>query len=174
VPPRLLADPDATLGTPAELFVIPDHYIFRMLYSQGVPLEELGIPTRDGSPVETDHRAIWRRFAEHFYLFAGTPTALWIKDELVGVFGVDKRLNAENADAIYDELESRLATPEFSPRVLFERFDIEVLATTDAATDTLEHHRALRAEGWTHVRPTFRPDAVVQLDAEGWRGSVER
>ena len=173
VPPRLLADPDATLGTPAELFVIPDHYIFRMLYSQGVPLEQLGIPPRDGSPVETDHRAIWRRFAEHFYLFAATPTAQWIKDELIGVFGIDRRLNAENADAIYDELEARLATPEFSPRALFERFDIELLATTDAATDTLEHHRALRAGGWTHIRPTFRPDAVVQLDAEGWRGSVE-
>ena len=50
VPPALLADPGATLGTPAELFVIPDHYVFRMLYSEGVPLEDLGVPSRDGTP----------------------------------------------------------------------------------------------------------------------------
>jgi glucuronate isomerase len=172
VPPELLADPSATLGTPAELFVIPDHYVTRMLYSQGVRLAELGVPSRDGTPVETDHRAIWRRFAEHFHLFRGTPTGLWLKDELVSVFGVEKALSAENADAIYDELSEKLARPEFSPRVLFERFNIETLCTTDAATSALDDHRSLREEGWTNVRPTFRPDAVVNLDAEGWRENL--
>lgn len=173
VPPKLLADPSATLGTPAELFVIPDHYVTRMLYSQGVSLEALGVPTRDGTPVETDHRAIWRRFAEHFYLFRGTPTGLWLKDELVSVFGTEKTLNAENADSIYDELSEKLARPEFSPRALFKRFNIETLCTTDAATSALDDHRSLREEGWTQVRPTFRPDAVVNLDAEGWRENLD-
>lgn len=174
VPPRLLADPDATLGTPAELFVIPDHYVTRMLYSQGVSLASLGVPTRDGSSVETDHREIWRRFAAHFYLFRGTPTGLWLKDELVRVFGVTKPLNADTADAIYDELTEKLAEPEYRPRALFKRFHIEVLCTTDAATDTLAEHRSLQREGWTNVRPTFRPDAVVNLDAEGWRENLDR
>ena len=90
VPPKLLADPDATLGTPAELFIIPDHYVFRMLHSQGIPLEEIGVPTRGGTPVETDHRRIWQRFAEAFYLFRGTPSGLWLSTELVEVFGVDE------------------------------------------------------------------------------------
>ena len=168
VPPELLADPDARFGSPAELFVIPDHYVLRLLYSQGVPLEQLGVPTLDGSPVETDHRAIWRRFAEHFYLFRGTPTGLWLKSELREVFGIDTPLNAETADAVYDALADKLAQPEFTPRALFERFNIEVLCTTDAATSPLAAHKSLRNEGWTNVRPTFRPDALLNLTAKGW------
>ncbi len=97
VPPSLLADQDATLGTPAELFVIPDHYVFRMLYSRGVPMEDLGVPTLDGAPVETDHRRIWQRFCENFHLFRGTPTGLWLSDELINVFGVTEKPSAESA-----------------------------------------------------------------------------
>ncbi len=177
--PALIADPNATLGTPTDLFVIPDHYVTRMLYSQGVRLEDLGVPARDGAladstVAEPDHRKIWRRFAEHFYLFRGTPTGLWLKDELAGVFGVDRPLTAENADAVYDELSEKLSRPEFSPRALFKRFNIEVLCTTDAATDTLDAHRSLRAEGWTNIRPTFRPDAVTDLQTEGWRDHITK
>ena len=173
VPPELLADPDARFGSPAELFVIPDHYVTRMLYSQGVALEQLGVPTLDGTPVETDHRAIWRRFAEHFYLFRGTPSGLWLKSELLEVFGIEKPLNAANADVIYDALTDKLAQPEFTPRALFKRFNIEVLCTTDAATSPLAAHKSLHAEGWTNVRPTFRPDALLNLTAEGWQGDLE-
>lgn len=174
VSPKLLADPDATLGTPAELFVIPDHYVFRMLHSRGVSMENLGVPTRDGTPVEMDHRKIWQRFAENFHLFRATPTGLWLADELVNTFGVEEKLTGESADRIHDHLEEKLRSPEFAPRALFERFNVEVLCTTDAATDTLEHHERLRDEGWENVRPTFRPDAVVNLDAEGWRENVDR
>jgi glucuronate isomerase len=166
--PALLADPDATLGTPAELFIIPDHYVFRMLYSQGIPLEDLGVPTRDGTPVETDHRRIWQRFAEHFYLFCGTPSGLWLTTELVELFGVDERLDGESAQRIYDHLEEQLARPEFTPRALLDRFNIELLCTTDAATDTLEHHRRLHDDGLRHIRPTFRPDAVMHIGNPAW------
>jgi glucuronate isomerase len=172
VPPALLANPAARLGTPAELFIIPDHYVFRMLYSQGVALEDLGVPTRDGTPVESDHRAIWQRFAEHFYLFRGTPTGLWLADALVNLFGVDEQLNSASAQRIYDHLEAQLARPEFAPRALLERFKIELLATTDAATDTLDHHRKLHADGLRHIRPTFRPDAVMDIAASGWREQI--
>jgi glucuronate isomerase len=170
VPPVLLAEQDATLGTPAELFVIPDHYVFRMLYSQGVPMEDLGVPTLDGTPVETDHRRIWQRFCENFHLFRGTPTGLWLSDELINVFGVTEKPSAESAQRLYDYLEERLSSPEYSPRALFERFDVEVLCTTDAAEDALEHHLALKEQGWGGiVRPTFRPDAVTNLATPDWR-----
>jgi glucuronate isomerase len=175
VPPKLLADPEATLGTPAELFIIPDHYVFRMLYSQGVPMEDLGVPTVDGTPVESDHRRVWQRFCENFHLFRATPTGLWLTDELVNVFGVTEKPTGENAQTIYDYLEERLASAEYTPRALFERFNVEVLCTTDAATDALEHHASLRAEGWGgKVRPTFRPDGVTDISAAGWRENIER
>jgi glucuronate isomerase len=174
VDPRLLGDDAATLGSPADLFVIPDHYVFRMLHSQGVHLEDLGVPTRDGTPVETDHRRIWQRFAERFHLFRGTPSGLWLTDVLVNLFGVEERLDGATAQRVYDLVAARLAEPGFRPRALFERFGIEVLCTTDAPTDGLEHHRALRDAGFSGVRPTFRPDAVLDVTAAGWQGQVDR
>lgn len=173
VDPALLADPTARFGSPTELFLIPDHYIFR-IYSRGIPLQALGIPTSDGSPVETDYRKIWQLFAEHFYLFRGTPSGLWLKDELTNVFGVDEPLNARNAGYIYDYLTEQLALPAFSPRALFKRFNIEVLCTTDAASDRLEKHQSLHAEGFTQIKPTFRPDAVVNPDTPGWRENLTK
>jgi len=175
VDPRLLADPDYDFGSPVDLLIIPDHYIFRMLYSQGVALEDLGIPRQDGAPVEGDHRKIWQTFAEHFYLFRATPTGIWLNQELYEVFGVREKLDGATAQAIYDQIAAKIAAPEFRPRRLFEQFNIEVLCTTDAATDPLDHHRAIRESGWEGcVRPTFRPDAVVNLDAEGWRANIDR
>ncbi len=174
VDPKLLADENASFGTPADLFIIPDHYVFRMLYSQGISLERLGIPRRDSAPVESDHRRIWRLVCEHWYLFAGTPTGLWLRDELRDVFGIDRKISPANADDIYDALAEKLAQPEFSPRRLFERFNIEVLATTDEAADSLSHHQAIRASGWPgRVIPTFRPDSVVNVDTAGWPANIE-
>ncbi len=174
VPPALLADPTARLGTPSELFIIPDHYILRMLVSQGVPMEQLGVPTRDGTPVESDHRRIWQRFADHFHLFRGTPSGLWLQAELGELFGVEERLTGASAQRIYDHLEAQLADPAFTPRALLDRFNIELLATTDAATDTLDEHRQLHAAGLTQIRPTFRPDALVNIDAPEWPQHLAR
>jgi glucuronate isomerase len=171
VPPELLADPDARFGDPAELFIKPDHYVFRMLYARGVPMESLGVPTRDGSGVETDPRAIWRTFCEHFHLFRGTPTGLWLKVELIDLFGVDVKPSADTADALFDQLQETLATPEFRPRALLKRFGIETLATTDAAGDDLSAHERMREEGLP-VRPTFRPDAVLHVANASWRASL--
>lgn len=177
VDPALLADENASLGTPADLFIIPDHYVFRMLYSYGVPLEALGLPRRDGGPVETDHRKIWQTFAEHFHLFRGTPSGLWLAHELYEVFGIQKKLNGATAQEIYDELVYKLGQPEYRPRALFDRFNIEVLCTTDAAADSLAHHKAIKESGWPGaqraVRPTFRPDGVVNILAPGWRSNVD-
>lgn len=173
VDPRLFADPEATFGTPAELFIIPDHYVFRMLYSQGVPLESLGVPRIDGGAVEQDHRKIWQLFAENFHLFRGTPTGIWLTQELIELFGIEQNLTGETAQAIYDQIAEQLARPAFQPRALFERFNIEVLNTTDAATDLLEHHKAIRESDWEgDIRPTFRPDAVVNLVSAGWQEKI--
>ncbi len=173
VDPRLFSTPDATFGTPADLFIIPDHYVYRMLYSQGIPLESLGIPRADGGPVEQDHREIWQTFADNFYLFRGTPTGAWLSHELAAVFGVTQKLNGETAQAIYDQIAECLAQPEFRPRALFERFNIQVLCTTDPAWDGLEHHQAIRSSGWKgDIRPTFRPDKVVNLGTPAWQANI--
>src|SRR5262245_37401890 len=170
VDPRVLADPDYSFGSPADLLIIPDHYVLRMLYSQGIPMEKLGVRPQDGGEVETDHRQIWQTFAEHFYLFRGTPTGMWLTHELYDVFGVEDKLTGESAQDIYDQLSEKVAQPEFRPRRLFERFNIEVLCTTDAATDPLNHHQAIRASGWTgQVRPTFRPDALFNISTTEWK-----
>jgi glucuronate isomerase len=171
VPVSLLRD-DAPLGDPASLLVVPDHYVVRMLYSQGVAMEDLGLPRRDGGPVEHDGRAIWRRFCEHFHRFAGTPTALWLKHELIDLFGVDERPAASNADALYDHLSARLGESAYRPRALFERLGVEVLCTTDAATDDVSAHERLQAEGYA-VRPTFRPDAVIDPARDDWHESLD-
>ena len=144
--PRWYAD-DAPFPDPARLFVTPDHYIFRMLYSQGVTLEEMGIPRRDGGEVETDARKIWRKFAERYYLFRGTPTRLWLDQAFAELFGMTVRLSAETADDYFDRISECLAKPEFRPRALFERFKIEVIATTESPLDPLAAHDAIKASG---------------------------
>lgn len=174
VDPKLLAT-NARFPDPAALLVIPDHYVTRMLYSQGIPLERLGIPTLDGTPVEQDPRQIWQLLADHFHLFRATPSGAWITHELEGVFGITDPLDGAHAQAIYDQIQAKLETPAFLPRALFERFNIEVLCTTDAAGDSLEHHQALRDSGWRgQVRPTFRPDIAVTLTHAAWRAEIDR
>ncbi len=174
VDPKILAF-NEPFPDPTELFLIPDHYIFRMLYSQGIKLEELGIPTIDGTEVEKDHRKIWKKFAEKFYLFLGTPTSVWLTHELFTAFDIKERLNADNAEIIYDTIEKRLREPDFLPRNLFEKFNIEVLSTTDSASDKLEYHQIIKDSGWKgKVIPTFRPDAAVNLDKPNWKSEIDK
>lgn len=165
VDPRLFAAPRATFGDPAELFIIPDHYVTRLLYSQGIQLEAL---------LTGDHRKIWRLFCENFYRFRGTPSSIWLAHELSVVFNIDEKPSTANADLLYDLITEKLAQPEFLPRALFERFNIEVLCTTDAATDTLETHQAIRAAWDGRIIPCFRPDGVVNLDAPGWQQNIDQ
>ena len=173
VDPRVLAT-NEPFAEPAALIVQPDHYILRMLYARGVSLEALGVPRRDGTPVEADPCKVWQRFAEHYYLFSGTPTGAWLDYELHEVFGVRERLGPETAARVYDDIREKLASPEFRPRALFERFGIEVLATTDQAADPLDHHRTIRTSGWRgKVIPCFRPDAVFRIAAPRWNAELD-
>jgi glucuronate isomerase len=143
---------------PVTLFVQPDHYIFRMLYSQGVSLEELEV----GKTPISDPRRVWRLFASKYYLFRGTPTRLWLDYAFQELFGLTERLSPATADSSYDTIAAKLATPEFRPRPLYERFNIEVLSTTDSPLDALSDHKAIRESGWKgRIIPAFRPDPVV-------------
>jgi glucuronate isomerase len=171
--PRWFAE-NKPFPNPAALFIQPDHYIFRMLYSQGIPLESLGIPQEDGKQ-SADPREVWRIFARNYYLYRGTPTRLWMDYALENVFGLTERLSAANADEFYGAIEKKLQTPEFLPRALFERFNIEVLSTTDSAFDSLEFHQAIKASGWKgRVLPTFRPDAVVDAEFLGFQDNLKK
>jgi glucuronate isomerase len=160
---------------PATLFVQPDHYVFRMLYSQGVALEALGIPPQDGSAAEADTRAIWRLFARHFGLFRGTPTRMWFEQSLEALFGIRDRLCEANADELYDRIAEALKQPAFRPRALYERFNLEVIATTDSPLSDLAAHAAIRDSGWHgRVLPAYRPDFTVDPQRDGFRANVVR
>ena len=168
VDPSLFSSPNGSFGSPVELLIQPDHYVLRMFYSQHISYETLLSKTEDP-------RKIWQIFAENFYLFRGTPSGLWFTHAIESVFGVTEKLNPDSAHRIYDQIDAALASPEFSPRVLFEKLKIEVLATTDAATDTLQHHQAIRDSGWGgRIIPTFRPDGVTNLDAPSWRQNIDK
>jgi glucuronate isomerase len=177
VDPGILAE-DRAFPDPARLIIVPDHYLTRLLLSQGVPPADLGVPTVDGGPVETDGRTIWRRFAAHWYLFRGTPSRLWLEETFRTVFGITTPLSPATADEIYDAIADQLARPEFRPRALFERFNIEVLATTESPLDDLSRHAKLAADGWGgpggRVITTFRPDNVVDMEFDGWADNVAR
>jgi glucuronate isomerase len=160
---------NAPFGNASELLLQPDHYLFRMLYSQGVRLEDLGIGA------DADPRAAWRILAEHFHLFRGTPSRVWLDWVFAEVFGLRVRLVAETADLYYDTITDALQRPEFAPRALFERFDIEVIATTESPLDSLEHHQAIRESGWAgRVITAYRPDPVVDPEFDGFPANLAR
>lgn len=162
---------DEPFPDPSTLFIKPDHYVFRMLYSQGIELERLGI----GQATIDNPRKIWKIFADHYYLFRGTPTRIWLDYAFSELFGIEERLSPSNADRLYDVIDEKLRQPAFRPRALFEKFKIEVLATTDSPLDTLEHHLAIRKSGWKgRVIPAFRPDSVVDPDFPGFAENIAR
>ena len=158
-----------------ELFVIPDHYVLRMLVSQGVSPDALGVARRDGSVSQTDRRESWRLFAAHYHLFRATPSRLWLDHVFETLFGIHETLSADNADAIYDAINVQLAQPEFRPRALFDRFNIEVLATTESPLDDLFHHAMIASSGWGgRVITTYRPDPVMDPDHENFAENLDR
>ncbi len=160
-------------GNAAELLLQPDHYLYRMLYSQGVSLEVLGIPAQ-GRPSDMDPREAWRLFAANQHLFRGTPSSMWLDHVFAEVFGFATRLSAETADAHFDAIGAALGTDAFRPRALFERFNIELLATTEGPQEDLVHHRAIRDSGWAgRVVTAYRPDPVIDAEHEQFRPALE-
>ena len=159
---------------PAELLITPDHYVYRMLYSQGIQLEQLGIH-RDGDRATSTPEQVWQLFADHYYLFQGTPTRLWLDHVFGTIFGLEVGLSSDTADTYYDTIQAKLTSAEFLPRALFDKFNIELLATTEAPLDDLRHHAALLDSDWTgRVITTFRPDPVVDPEFENFQTNVHR
>ena len=155
---------------PAKLFVQPDHYVYRMLLSQGVSMEDLEI----GQPELKDPRKVWRIFASHYYLFRGTPTRMWLDFAFQELFGLEERLSEKTADFYFDTISEKLRSSEFLPRALYERFRLEVLATTDSPLDSLSDHQAIRDSGWkAKIVPTFRPDSVVDPEFHGFNQNID-
>ena len=166
---------NAPFSDPSSLLIVPDHYVFRMLFSQGTPLEALGVPTVDGSLTETDSRKIWHVLANNYHLFRGTPSRMWLDWVFANVFGLDVLLEVETADLYYDTIDAALKTDAFRPRALFERFNIEAIATTESPLDGLAHHAAIRASGWGgRVVTAYRPDPVVDPEATKFADNVRR
>lgn len=172
VEPIILAE-NKPFPNPTELIFIPDHYIFRMMYSQGITMENMGIPTINGDEVESDPKKIWKLFAENYYLFSGTPSGVWLDYEFNKIFGIEEKLDGDNALKIYDELLEKIQSPEFLPRNLFETFNIELLTTTDSATDNLKYHKQINESGWNgRVIPCFRPDALTDISKPDWKNQI--
>ncbi|NLR72047.1 glucuronate isomerase [Novosphingobium sp. ERN07] len=166
--PRWFAGND-TFGNATDLLLVPDHYVFRMLYSQGVALEDLGVRNKGVDP-----RAAWRLFAERYWLFRGTPSRMWLDWVFAEAFGMGVQLCAETSDLYFDTITEMLASDTFRPRALFERYNIEVLATTESPIDRLEHHVAIRESGWKgRVITAYRPDPVVDPEFEGFRANLD-
>ena len=171
--PRWFAE-DAAWTDAASLLLAPDHYLFRMLHSQGISLDALAVPHRGGAPA-TDPRAAWRLFADHYHLFRGTPSRLWLDQVFAEVFGIDVRLERTTADLYFDRIGEALASPAFRPRALFDRFRIDFLATTEGADDDLAHHAAIRRSGWGgRIVSTYRPDGVIDVEHEAFGPAMTR
>jgi len=164
---------DGQFPNATDLLIKPDHYVTRMLYSQGIPLEALGVESLSAGSADTDDREAWRLFAQNYYLFAGTPSQLWLDYVFAEVFGFEEPLNAETADHYFQRINACLERPEFRPRALFDRFNIEVLTTTESPLDTLEHHQAIRDSDWDgRVLTAYRPDPVVDPEFEDFSNNV--
>ena len=158
---------------PAQLFVIPDHYVFRMLISQGFTLSELGVSSIDGNKFEKDPKEIWRKFSENYYLFRGTPTAMWLDYSFEKVFGITEPLTSATSEYYYNQIEEKLSKPEYFPRALFEDFNIEVLSTTDSAISDLSQHIEMKNSNWCgRVIPTYRPDSVVDPESIDFKNNL--
>ena len=157
------------------LLLWPDHYLLRMLMSVGVTLESLGVRPTDEVSAETDRRVIWRRFAEHYKIFRATPSRLWLDHVFARIFQLNVRLEPETADLYYDTINAALGTAPFRPRALYDSFGIELLATTEGALDSLEHHRAIAKSGWSgRIITTFRPDDVTDPERVDFVANVRQ
>ncbi|WP_299520750.1 glucuronate isomerase [uncultured Serinicoccus sp.] len=173
VPAQWIAE-DTPFGDPASLLITPDHYVTRLLHASGVSLSDLGVGR--GELDEASSRAAFRLLCEHWPVYRGTPMRLWLEQQLVEIFGAHEVPSAETADRLYDTVAAWIARPDARPRTLMDRFDIEVLATTDDPCDDLRHHRTLAEDGsfTRSVVPTFRPDRYLEPAAADWVADVDR
>ena len=162
-------------SNPTELLIQPDHYVYRMLYSQGITLDELGIPRKNNKKPTVNPNDVWQIFADNFHLFYGTPSYFWLNYVFVNTFGLDVKLNSETAQHYYTVINEKLSQPEFLPRALFEKYNIEVIATTECPTDDLRYHQQILDSDWQgKVITAFRPDALIDAEHESFLNKINK
>lgn len=173
VPADWFAD-DVRFADPTALLLTPDHYLTRVLHSHGVPLEHLGVG--QGELTHEQSRAAFRTLCRYWKEFRGTPMKLWLESQLVEVLDIDLAPAEDAADEIYDRIDARLAAEDLRPRALYDRFAIDLIATTDDPCDDLAAHRRIATdETWAGtVVPTFRPDRYLEPARPGWNDDVDR
>jgi len=168
---------NAPFSNATELLLTPDHYLFRMLHSQGIDLASLGVrDAQGGGGLDADgSRKAWHILAQNMHLYRGTPSHMWLSHVFGEIMGFEQCLDAHTADFYYDRINDLLATEAYRPRALFERFNIEVIATTEGPTDSLEHHQTIKESGWTgRVITAYRPDGVIDADREDFIDNLKR
>lgn len=172
--PKWFAD-NTPFSNATDLIIISDHYIFRLLYSQGISMESIGIPSIDGTRVEQDKFKIWRIFSKNYYLFSGTPTGIWLEYIFKNIFNIEKDLNQDSSKKIYECINDKLKSKEFLPRSLYEKFNIEVLSTTDNPSDKLVSHKKINESSWdARIIPCFRPDSIINISDDQWINSIKK
>ena len=137
---------DKTFSDIGELWLSGDHYKWRAMRLCGVPEDYI-----------TGYKSINAKFyklAEIMPNLCGNPVYAWAHMELKQIFGIEKPLNSDTAEEIWNEANEKLKT--LSVRKLLKKFNVEYIATTDDPFSPLENHGDIDG---VKVRPTFRADA---------------
>ena len=150
------------------LFLGGDHYKWRFMASVGI---DDRFTRGDGDEYEK-----FMRYAKAISVAIGNPLYHWTHLELKRVFGITETLNEKTAPAIWEKCNALLATEDFLPRRLIERFNVKVVCTTDDPVDTLEYHEMLAKDETFKVKvlPTFRPDKAVKINLEGFAEYIKK
>ncbi len=174
----VVADPswfaeNPALPDPAQVFVQSDRQVWAILRGHGVAPGQLGVAD-DGASIAGDPASVWKVFAANYHAFRGTPTRLWHDHAFSTLFGLNERLSADNSDRFYTRVAECLAKPEFRPRALFQRFNIELLSALATPFDSLDPYLAARGSLKGRLVPTYCPDRLVDANNPGFITALDR
>lgn len=136
-----------------ELWLKADHYKWRAMRLNGV--EEKYITGN------ATFKEKFFKYAEIMPNLIGNPLYYWTQLELKLVFNINKPLNLDTAEEIYNLANAKLKN--LTVLDLLKRFNVEYVATTDDPIDDLLDHGK---HGNTIVSPTFRPDKLFNFEQD--------
>ena len=141
----------------SQVWLYGDHYKWRAMRANG-------INEKYCTGNATDYEKFEQWAATVPYTLRN-PLYHWTHLELQRYFNIDTILSPETCKEIFDECTAKLKTKEYSVKNLLRKMNVKVLCTTDDPTDTLEHHKKIKAEGFEiKVLPAFRPDKAMNVD----------
>ena len=154
IPPDQIAE-NKTFRNLYEIWLAGDHYKWRALRTNGVAERFI-----TGDAGDWEKFLAWARTVPHTLR---NPLYHWTHLELKRHFGIDELLDESSAQRIWDRANEQLAS--MPTQEILKRNRVTVVCTTDDPTDSLEHHKKIRASGiTTRVYPTFRPDKALAVD----------